>query len=266
MYSKPNEPYIHVNYRKEIYNFLKYVYKDITIKVNNKEIPIPITSVYPKNFKDLPCITYNQVNEVSSKNNLTDQFFPNPINDPNDIIFNYTPNEWNREYRDKNTEVVKNTKVNEVISKYTPSEWNRMMLIYKTTGEKLWEDTSEEKDEETNNDEGLDTQDLEDNNTEGSKDNKEENTVPSTPLEFPFKPYNPLIYTYLEYQIEYWAENITEIVKLINRLDEYLVHTRVRLNKTFTSADLYESDAKIYHKIVRYKALVDNHGNVYKGW
>lgn len=258
-YAKPNEPYIHVDYRKEVYEFLKFIYKDEKIKVNGKEVNLPITAVYPKNFDNLPCITYNIVNEKSSKDNLNDQFFPNPINDPNDKIFNYTPDEWNKMQVEKNTEVVPVENILEIISKYTPNEWNQMMEVYRATGEKLWEETSTVSEE---NIVAL----ADENNNEETPTEPEVPSVPSTPIEFPYKPYYPLIYAELEYQVDFWDKSLSNIIRLIRKMDEYIIHGPARFTKTFTSSDLYESDTKIYHKIIRYKALVDNHGNIFKGW
>lgn len=256
--AKPTDPYITVDYRKQILEFLKFIYKDETIKdENKKEIPLPITAVYPENFANLPCITYSQVNEVSSKNNLNDQFFPNPIDDPNDVIFDYTPDEWNKKM-DEEREKVSPDLIWKMIAKYSAAEWNKMMAHYNATGEKLWEEEVEEPEPEEPED---DISQLADDEEETPVE-----SVPSTPLEYPFKEFNPMIYAEVEYQVEFWSKNLTKMVKLIRKLDEYIVHSPARLTKTYTSADLYEVDTKIHHKVIRFKALVDNKGNIFTGW
>lgn len=209
---------------------------------------IPIYAVYPNTFDKLPCITYKELNNKSLLSNLNDQFFPNKKDDPNDIISTFTPEEWNKKLSEGLTSVP-NSNLNEIISKYTVNEWNHMMAVYRETGEKLWENTTINllnENEETVNEETVD------------------NTVPSTPIEFDnYKEFNPIIYAQLEYQVDFWGHNLTELVGLIRRLDEYIIHAPGRIIKTFTSEDLYETNTKIYHKIVRFKAIVDNHGNIF---
>lgn len=254
------EPYVTVDYRKQILEFLKFIYKDTMIKdKDDKEIPLPIYAVYPRNFDNLPCITYTEVNNKSLANNLQDQFFPKRLDDPNDEVFKYTPEEWNKLKEDTTNRPLLN--LNKAPFEYTPKEWNEMMDHYKRTGEKLWKDPWDKpKDDE----EDLMKLDLDDE-VEDEDPSEEVPSIPSTPVEYPFKDYNPIVYAELEYQLDYWSKSLTKIVEYIALLDEYIMHSPARINKTYTSQDLYETDTQIYHKVLRYKFVVDNRGNIFKG-
>lgn len=264
----PLEPYVTVDYRKQILEFLKFIYKDTMIKdKDGKEIPLPIYAVYPKTFDLLPCVTYNEINNKSLADNLQDQFFPKRLDDPNDKVFDYTSEEWNKSQEDTSNRPLLN--LNKAPFEYTPKEWNEMVDHFKRTGEKLWKDPWDKPkdDEEDDTEEDLMKLDLDDEveDNEDEDPNEEVPSIPSTPVEYPFKDYNPIIYAELEYQVEFWSKSLTKIIEYITLLDEYIIHSPARINKTYTSADLYEVDTQIYHKVVRYKFVVDNKGNIFKG-
>ena len=75
--------------------------------------------------------------------------------------------------------------------------------------------------------------------------------------------FNPLNYDEVEYENTYWGKSITEVVNMIKAFDNAMVNEAIMFKKTYTSPDMY--DGSFYYKVVRYKAIVDNYGNVYTG-
>ena len=75
--------------------------------------------------------------------------------------------------------------------------------------------------------------------------------------------FNPLNYDEVEYENKYWGKTLTEAITMLNAFDQAMVNEGIMFKKTYTSPDMY--DGQFYYKVVRYKAIVDNYGNVYTG-
>ena len=63
------------------------------------------------------------------------------------------------------------------------------------------------------------------------------------------------------YTVDIWARSAAENAELAALVDARL--TAVRLRRTY-SADLFETNSGLHHRVLRYRAVADAQGNIYQ--